>query len=64
MESAYERIGIEFSDTSRAAVSSWATTHEPGSHGHHSYDLADFGLTIEQVHERFAPYLDAYDAIA
>ena len=64
MESAYERIDIEFSDTSRAAVSSWATTHEPGSHGQHSYDLADFGLTIEQVHERFAPYLDAYDAIA
>jgi hypothetical protein len=62
MEAAYGRIGLEFSDTSRAAVSSWATTHEPGSHGRHSYDLADFGLTITQVHEQFAPYLEAYDA--
>ena len=61
---AYEKIGIEFSDTSRAAVRAWAATHEPGSHGRHSYDLADFGLSADRVHERFAPYLDAYDAIA
>jgi hypothetical protein len=64
MESAYERIGMEFSDTSRAAVSKWAAAHEPGSHGRHSYELADFGLTVDRVHERFAPYLEAYDAIA
>lgn len=64
MEEAYERIGIEFSDTSRAAVSTWATTHEPGSHGRHSYDLAEFGLSADQVRERFAPYLESYDAVA
>jgi hypothetical protein len=64
LETAYERIGIELSGDSRAAVTAWATTHEPGSHGLHSYDLADFGLTADQVHERFAPYLESYDAIA
>ncbi len=64
MEEAYERIGVEFSDTSRAAVSTWATTHEPGSHGQHSYDLAEFGLSADQVRERFAPYLESYDAVA
>jgi len=64
MQEAYERIGIEFSDTSRAAVNTWATTHEPGSHGRHSYDLAEFGLSADQVRERFAPYLESYDAVA
>lgn len=64
MEEAYEQIGLEFSETSRHAVGTWATSHEPGSRGRHSYDLTEFGLTPELVHERFAPYLDAYDAIA
>ena len=46
------------------AVTSWAKSHEPGAHGRHSYDLADFGLEADQVRERFAPYLDSYDAVA
>jgi Sulfotransferase family len=59
---AYARIGIAFDDRSRAAVSAWAGGHEPGAHGRHSYELADFGLDPDRVHERFAPYMDAYDA--
>ena len=61
---AYERIGVEFPAASRDAVTSWAKSHEPGAHGQHSYDLADFGLEADQVRERFAPYLDSYDAVA
>jgi hypothetical protein len=61
---AYERIGIEFSGASRDAVTGWAKSHEPGAHGQHSYDLADFGLEADQVRERFAPYLESYDAVA
>jgi hypothetical protein len=64
LEAAYGRIGIEFSDPSREAVIGWANGHEPGSHGQHSYDLAEFGLRADQVRERFAPYLESYDAVA
>jgi hypothetical protein len=64
LEAAYGRIGIEFSDASRQAVIGWAKGHEPGSHGRHSYDLAEFGLRADQVRERFAPYLKSYDADA
>ena len=58
------KIGIAFSDASRNAVSGWAKGHEPGAHGHHSYELTDFGLSADQVRRRFAPYLEAYDAVA
>jgi hypothetical protein len=64
LRAAYARIGIGFSDASRDAVARWARGHEPGAHGQHAYDLADFGLRAEQVRERFAPYLQAFDAVA
>jgi len=61
---AYEQIGIAFTNASRDAMAGWAKSHEPGSHGQHSYDLSDFGLSAAQVRQRFAPYLEAYDAVA
>lgn len=61
---AYERIGVAFGVDSRHAVERWATQHEPGSHGAHSYDLADFGLGADRVRARFAPYLEAFDGVA
>jgi hypothetical protein len=59
---AYEQIGLVFSDASEEAVRRWADGHEPGAHGRHAYELSDFGLDADQVRERFAPYLAAYDA--
>jgi Sulfotransferase family len=61
---ALEHIGVGFPDSSREAVTGWATGHKPGSHGQHSYDLADFGLDTDQVRRRFAPYIETYDAVA
>ena len=61
---AYERLGLDFSDDTRAGVSAWARGHEPGSRGGHIYDLADYGLTADGVRERFADYLATYDASA
>lgn len=61
MTQALDRIGLPFDEASHAAVQAWAVNHEPGSHGTHSYQLADFGLQAEQVRERFAPYYAAFD---
>jgi hypothetical protein len=58
---ALERIGIPFDQPSRTAVEAWAGSHEPGSHGAHTYELSDFGLKPEQIRERFAPYYAAFD---
>jgi Sulfotransferase family len=62
LATAFQRIGLEFPARSRQAVARWAENHEPGSHGQHSYDLAQFGLEPDQVRARFARYMDTYDA--
>jgi hypothetical protein len=64
LTSAYEQIGLDFPARSREAVTRWAGSHQPGAHGQHAYDLAQFGLEVDQVHQSFARYLDAYDAAA
>lgn len=51
----YRHFGLTFTDDARAAV---AHTHAESQAGprapQHRYDLADYGLTAEQVKERFA----------
>ena len=61
LEKGLARIGLPFDDRSRASVTEWAGSHEPGSHGTHSYELSDFGLEPDQIRERFAPYYAAFD---
>jgi hypothetical protein len=58
---ALERVGFPLDEHSRAAVESWAGTHEPGAHGSHTYGLSDFGLKPDQIRERFARYSAAFD---
>ena len=64
LEASYQRIGLTFSDQSRAAVEHWAAHHEPGAHGSHSYTLTAFGIEPEEVRAKFAPYIEAFDATA
>ena len=62
IEAGYRRLGIDFPASSQRAVSAWAGGHQSGSHGQHTYSLADFNLHADQVRERFAPYMKAFDA--
>ncbi|HEX7459616.1 MAG TPA: hypothetical protein VF279_03235, partial [Acidimicrobiales bacterium] len=55
-----EQLGVPFDRHSRAAVEAWAGSHEPGTHGTHTYELSDFGLDPGQIRERFAPYYSAF----
>ena len=58
------RKGDGRADSARAKVQEWADEHKPGQRGTHSYELADYGLTPEQVHEAFGDYMATYDAWA
>jgi hypothetical protein len=60
----YQQLGLTFTDTARARVREWADSHQPGHRGTHTYDLADYGLTPDQVREAFGDYIAAYDATA
>jgi hypothetical protein len=64
LKTSYESLGLAFSEGAAGAVEQWAAEHRPGARGVHDYQLADFGLTAEGVRERFADYLDTYDATA
>ncbi|MCV7079107.1 sulfotransferase family protein [Mycobacterium szulgai] len=64
VRSSYTSLGLTFSDATLHAVERWAEGHRPGSRGAHDYDLSDYGLTADGVRERFADYLDTYDATA
>jgi hypothetical protein len=64
LRTTYESLGLEFSPAAASSVEQWAAQHKPGARGTHDYELADFGLTPEGVRERFADYLQTYDATA
>jgi hypothetical protein len=57
VESVYARFGLEYSGAAADAVRALhATASESSARPAHRYSLADFGLTGEQVDERFAGY--------
>jgi hypothetical protein len=64
LRSAYDRLGLAFSDATAAAVTGWADEHPPGRHGGHDVRLEDFGLTDARVRTAFGPYLDRFDIAA
>jgi hypothetical protein len=56
----YEHFGLPFAGRARAALEAHAASHPKDLHGKHEYDLASFGLTREQVDERFADYRERF----
>ena len=38
----------------------WHAENPQGKHGGHEYRAEDFGLSVGEMAERFAPYLDHY----
>ena len=56
----YARLGSPLSDEARNAMATSPTRSWPEGRSAHRYALGDFGLTGEQVDERFAGYLAAY----
>ncbi|MFZ1163604.1 sulfotransferase family protein [Mycobacterium sp.] len=64
LANSYEQLGLAFTDSARDTVQKWADEHKPGHRGTHNYELADYGLSAEQVREAFSEYLATYDASA
>ena len=64
LANSYEQLGLAFTDSARDTVQKWADEHKPGHRGTHNYELADYGLSPEQVREAFSEYLATYDASA
>lgn len=57
----YERFGDDYTPEAQAAMEAYMAANQKGKHGKHSYDLAEFGLSKDAVHERFKSYIQDYD---
>jgi len=56
----YDHAGIAFSQASEEAVARWWREHPADKHGQHRYELADYGLTRNQVEAVYSDYIAAY----
>lgn len=57
----YEQLSLPYPDDARAAITTYIADHPRGKHGSHDYHLKEFGLSEQQVLDRFAPYIETYN---
>jgi hypothetical protein len=57
----HDRFDEPLTREAEAAMQAYMDANPKGKHGRHEYDLAEFGLSREGVHERFKSYIDRYD---
>jgi len=56
----YRRFGWDFTPQSADAILGWLRDNPAGKHGKHRYDLDDFGLTVDDIRDVYADYIEAY----
>jgi hypothetical protein len=56
----YADFDQDLSDEGEQALRAWHGANPQGAHGRHVYSDDSLGLTRDQVHERFAIYMDHY----
>ncbi len=57
----YHAHGEEFTPAAEQAMHDYLAANPKGKHGKHEYDLAEYGLCADEVHERFKDYIEDYD---
>lgn len=61
LERIYDFIGMDMTQTARAGMAQRIAEKPELQHGVHRYDVADFGLTKEEIRERFGDYVQRFD---
>jgi Sulfotransferase family len=56
----YAHADMAFTFETEQAVTGWWAANPADKHGQHKYELADYGLTREQVESVYADYISAY----
>ncbi len=57
----YEHLSLPYPQLARDAITAYVADHPRGKHGSHDYHLREFGLSEQQVLDRFATYIETYD---
>lgn len=61
VERIYRFIGAELSPATRTAMQQRIIDDPERQHGSHRYNVADFGLTEQEIRERFGGYVEQFD---
>lgn len=61
VERVYAELGDPLSAEAAARMRLYMRENPQGKHGRHDYSTAEFGLSAEEVRERFADYMDTWD---
>jgi hypothetical protein len=56
----YDRFDLSLSDATARSMQQWIDASPTTRHGEHRYRLEDYGITAEQVRQRFADYIERH----
>jgi Sulfotransferase family len=56
----YERFDLTLSDETAQKMQRWIEASPTTRHGEHRYRIEDYGITADQVRDRFADYVDRH----
>ncbi|MEA3300981.1 MAG: sulfotransferase [Pseudomonadota bacterium] len=56
----YERFDMDYTQAAQDGVRRWLAENPAGKHGKHSYSLADFGITEDDIREVYGDYIETY----
>ena len=57
----YSHLGLPYSEETRTLIANYVAEHPRGKHGSHDYQLDQFGLSEQQVLDRFESYIKRYN---
>jgi hypothetical protein len=57
----YQHLSLPYPDAVREAIAAYVDEHPRGKHGSHDYKLEQFGVSEQQVLDRFSNYIETYN---
>ena len=61
IKNVYKHFDEPLTAEAEAAMNAYMANNQQGKHGKHTYSLADYGLTKEQIRARFKDYTDRFN---
>jgi Sulfotransferase family len=56
----YEFLGLDLDHHAELMMNEWQAANRSGAHGAHHYELAEFGLRAEQIHDEYDFYIEHF----
>ena len=57
----YDYFGLALSDAAEVAMHAFRADNPQGKHGEHRYALDQWGLSSDEIRERFRGYIERFD---